>query len=41
MTNLQLPDPATEIGAAVAVALAACDEADAISLDSFRRELAI
>lgn len=41
MTNLQLPDPNTEIGAAVAVALAACDEADAISLASFRRELAI
>jgi histidinol-phosphatase len=41
MTNLQLPDPSTEIGAAVAVALAACDEADAISLASFRRELAV
>jgi len=41
MTDLYLPDATTEIGAAVAVALAACDEADAISLASFRRELAI
>ena len=41
MTELHLPDATTEIGAAVAVALAACDEADAISLASFRRELAI
>lgn len=41
MTSLSLPDPATEIGAAVEVALAACDEADAISLASFRRAIAI
>ena len=30
MTLLTLPDPSTEIGAAVEIALAACDEADAI-----------
>jgi len=41
MTNLTLPDPNTEIGAAVEVALAACDEADAISLASFRRAIKI
>jgi histidinol-phosphatase len=41
MTSLTLPDPATELGAAVEVALAACDEADAISLASFRRAIAI
>ena len=41
MTDLQLPDASTEMGAAVAVALAACDEADAISLASFRRKLTI
>jgi histidinol-phosphatase len=41
MTDLLLPDTTTEIGAAVAVALAACDEADAISLASFRRKLAV
>ena len=41
MTSLTLPDPATELGAAVKVALAACDEADAISLASFRRAIAI
>ena len=40
MTALTLPDPTTEIGAAVEVALAACDEADAISLASFRRAIA-
>ena len=39
MTTLHLPDPATEIGAALEVALAACDEADAISLASFRRRI--
>ena len=38
---LTLPDTATEIGAAVEVALAACDEADTISLASFRRHLKI
>jgi histidinol-phosphatase len=41
MTSLMLPDPATELGAAVEVALAACDEADAISLASFRRTIGI
>ena len=41
MTSLTLPDPSTDIGAAVEVALAACDEADAISLASFRRAIAI
>jgi len=41
MTTLALPDPSTEIGAAVEVTLAACDEADAISLASFRRAIAI
>lgn len=41
MTLLTLPDPTTEIGAAVEVALAACDEADAISLASFRRAIRI
>jgi histidinol-phosphatase len=38
---LILPDTSTELGAAVEVALAACDEADAISLASFRRALHI
>ena len=41
MTSLTLPDATTEIGAAVEVALAACDEADAISLASFRRAIAV
>jgi histidinol-phosphatase len=36
MTTLSLPDPANELGAALDVALAACDEADAIALASFR-----
>ncbi len=39
--SLTLPDPSTEIGAAVEVALAACDEADAISLASFRQAIKI
>ncbi len=39
--SLTLPDPSTEIGAAVEVALAACDEADAISLASFRQTIKI
>lgn len=38
---LKLPDADTEIGAALEVALAACDEADAISLASFRGTLRI
>ena len=41
MSLLTLPDTSTELGAAVEVALAACDEADAISLASFRRNIAI
>ncbi len=40
-TTLTLPDPGTEIGAAVEVALAACDVADAISLSSFRRAIKV
>ncbi len=40
-TNLTLPDTTTEVGAAVHTALAACDEADAISLASFRRAIEI
>ncbi len=39
--DLVLPDVSTEIGAAVEVALAACDEADALSLASFRRAIEI
>jgi histidinol-phosphatase len=38
---LTLPDPSTELGAAVEVALAACDDADAISMASFRQAIAI
>ena len=41
MTLFALPHPGTEIGAAVEVALAACDEADAISLASFRQSIRI
>ncbi len=41
MTLLTLPEPSVEIGAAVEVMLAACDEADAISLASFRRSIRI
>jgi histidinol-phosphatase len=40
-TTLHLPDPGSELGAALEVALAACDEADAISLASFRRTIAV
>ncbi len=39
--RLILPDPATELGAAVAVALAACDDADAISMAWFRQRIEI
>jgi histidinol-phosphatase len=39
--TLRLPDPSTELGAALEVALAACDEADAIALASFRRAIAV
>lgn len=38
-TNLSLPDPATEIGSALAVALAACDDADALAMASFGTEI--
>lgn len=41
MPSLTLPGPDTEIGAAVEVALAACDAADAISLGSFRRSIGV
>jgi histidinol-phosphatase len=41
MTILVLPDPATEIGAAVEVAMAACDAADVISMASFRRAIKV
>ncbi|MEX1294641.1 MAG: inositol monophosphatase family protein [Candidatus Limnocylindrales bacterium] len=41
MSLLNLPSPETEIGAALEVALTACDEADAISLASFRRAMRI
>ena len=39
--RLILPDPATELGAAVAVALAACDDADAISMAWFRQRIEV
>ncbi len=39
--TLTLPDPGTEIGAAVELALAACDDADAISSASFRRAIKV
>jgi histidinol-phosphatase len=38
---LDLPPASTELGAAVEVALAACDEADAISMASFRRTIEV
>jgi histidinol-phosphatase len=41
MNTLTLPDPVTELGAALELALAACDEADAIALASFRRSIDI
>lgn len=41
MTLLTWPPPDSEIGAALEVALAACDEADAISLASFRRAIRV
>jgi histidinol-phosphatase len=41
MPTLILPDPTTEIGAALEVAMAACDAADAISLGSFRQAIEI
>jgi histidinol-phosphatase len=39
--SLILPDPATELGAAVEAALAACDDADAIAMASFRQAIAV
>jgi histidinol-phosphatase len=41
MTGLMLPHAKTELGAALEVALAACDEADAISVAGFGRDLRI
>jgi histidinol-phosphatase len=41
MTSLTTPDPSTEIGSALEVALAACDAADAISLGSFRETIGV
>lgn len=41
MTALTLPDVMTELGAAVELALAACDEADAISLGAFRTAIEV
>ncbi len=40
-TNLVLPDPVTPLGAALEVALAACDDADALAMASFRQAIAI
>lgn len=40
-TTLDLPDTSTEMGAALEVALAACDDADAISMASFRRSIEV
>jgi histidinol-phosphatase len=40
-STLDLPPPDTELGAALEVALAACDEADAISMASFRRRIEV
>lgn len=39
--SLRLPDPTTELGAALELALAACDEADVLSLGSFRQAIEI
>jgi histidinol-phosphatase len=41
MTSLTAPDASTEIGSALEVALAACDDADAISLGSFREVIGV
>jgi histidinol-phosphatase len=41
VTTLTLPDPDTELGAALAVALDACDEADKLALGSFRRVITV
>jgi histidinol-phosphatase len=37
----RLPDPATELGAALELAVACCDEADAIALASFRQVIEV
>jgi histidinol-phosphatase len=39
--SLTLPDPSTELGAAVQVALAACDDADDLAMASFRRAISV
>ena len=40
-TALELPDTTTEIGAAVELALVACDEADGLTLASFRQVIEV
>ena len=40
-TTLVLPDPTSELGGALEVAMAACDAADAISMASFRVPIAV
>jgi histidinol-phosphatase len=40
-TTFSLPDPSSELGAAVEVALVACDEADALAMASFRRTISV
>ncbi len=40
-TTLVLPDPTSELGGALEVALAACDAADGISMASFRKPIAV
>jgi len=40
-TTLRLPDSRSELGAALELALLACDEADAISLASFRAAIGV
>jgi histidinol-phosphatase len=40
-TTLVLPDPLSELGGALEVALAACDAADHISMASFRKPIAV
>jgi histidinol-phosphatase len=39
--SLSLPDPGTEVGAALELALAACDVADAITMAAFRQAMAV
>jgi histidinol-phosphatase len=40
-TGAWLPDPTTPLGAAVALAMACCDEADGLALRSFRRAMQV